>query len=294
MLLLDEPTTALDLGHQQQVLELVDRLRLADGLTVVTTLHDLSLAGQYADAMMLLSARPGGPPRGFHAEVLTEELIAEHFEARVRVGTGPAAQARGSTWSARDDRADPGPTWSAGESDADPGPPGAPVRATPVLSHRHEDGARLACLLWEFGPGWRAISSAVLGGGIGPAAWALNAQVVARVRADGPGGAPAGTGPARTRRRLCSPRRRSTGSPGPPTGEWRSSRPSACASPPGRRPRGRARPRTGPMLLPEPTPMLLPTPGPVPGPVPARLPGTVNIIVPLPVAMTTRPWSTRS
>lgn len=46
------------------------------------------------------------------------------------------------------------------------------------LSHREEDGARLASLLWEFGPGWRAISSAMVGGGIGPAAWALNAQVV--------------------------------------------------------------------------------------------------------------------
>ncbi|MEV6987355.1 adenosylcobinamide amidohydrolase [Sphaerisporangium sp. NPDC051017] len=47
------------------------------------------------------------------------------------------------------------------------------------LSHRHEDGARLASLLWEFGPGWRMISSAVLGGGIGPREWVLNAQVVA-------------------------------------------------------------------------------------------------------------------
>lgn len=47
------------------------------------------------------------------------------------------------------------------------------------LSHRDEDGARLASLLWEFGPGWRAISSAMVGGGIGPAAWMLNAQVVA-------------------------------------------------------------------------------------------------------------------
>ncbi|MFC6085023.1 adenosylcobinamide amidohydrolase [Sphaerisporangium aureirubrum] len=45
------------------------------------------------------------------------------------------------------------------------------------LSHRHEDGARLASLLWRFGPGWRMISSAVLGGGIGPAEWVLNAQV---------------------------------------------------------------------------------------------------------------------
>ncbi|WP_433376546.1 ABC transporter ATP-binding protein [Streptosporangium sp. CA-115845] len=91
VLLLDEPTTALDLGHQQQVLELVDRLRLADGLTVITTLHDLSLAGQYADSMMLLS---GGrvAASGTPAEVLTGELIGEHFEARVRVATGPGGR----------------------------------------------------------------------------------------------------------------------------------------------------------------------------------------------------------
>ncbi len=88
VLLLDEPTTALDLGHQQQVLELVDRLRLADGLTVVTTLHDLNLAGQYADAVLLLSqgrSVAAGPP----AEVLTATSLAEHFGARVRVEAGP-------------------------------------------------------------------------------------------------------------------------------------------------------------------------------------------------------------
>ena len=49
ILLLDEPTTALDVGHQQEVLELVDRLRVANALTVVSTMHDLTLAGQYAD-----------------------------------------------------------------------------------------------------------------------------------------------------------------------------------------------------------------------------------------------------
>ncbi|MFI0417121.1 adenosylcobinamide amidohydrolase [Spongiactinospora sp. 9N601] len=49
----------------------------------------------------------------------------------------------------------------------------------PVLGLRTEDGARLGALLWEFGPGWRMISSAVLGGGIGPREWVLNAQVVA-------------------------------------------------------------------------------------------------------------------
>ncbi|GAA3204981.1 adenosylcobinamide amidohydrolase [Nonomuraea roseoviolacea] len=47
------------------------------------------------------------------------------------------------------------------------------------LTFRKEEGERLGTLLWEFGPGWRMISSAVLGGGIGPRAWVLNAQVVA-------------------------------------------------------------------------------------------------------------------
>ncbi|MDH2424666.1 adenosylcobinamide amidohydrolase [Sphaerisporangium sp. TRM90804] len=45
------------------------------------------------------------------------------------------------------------------------------------LSHRVEGGERLASLLWEFGPGWRMISSALLGGGTGTAGWVLNAQV---------------------------------------------------------------------------------------------------------------------
>ncbi|MFI6295654.1 adenosylcobinamide amidohydrolase [Nonomuraea sp. NPDC050790] len=47
------------------------------------------------------------------------------------------------------------------------------------LSYRAEDGVRLGALLWELGPGWRTISSAMLGGGIGPRSWILNAQVVA-------------------------------------------------------------------------------------------------------------------
>ncbi|MGW4958068.1 adenosylcobinamide amidohydrolase [Nonomuraea sp. NPDC004186] len=47
------------------------------------------------------------------------------------------------------------------------------------LTYRVEDGTRLGALLWEFGPGWRMISSALLGGGIGPREWVLNAQVVA-------------------------------------------------------------------------------------------------------------------
>ncbi|WUC91796.1 adenosylcobinamide amidohydrolase [Streptomyces anulatus] len=45
------------------------------------------------------------------------------------------------------------------------------------LRDRHEDGHRLHHLLWRLGPGVRVCSSAVLGGGIGPRAWILNAQV---------------------------------------------------------------------------------------------------------------------
>ncbi|MEU6754119.1 ABC transporter ATP-binding protein [Spirillospora sp. NPDC046719] len=88
VLLLDEPTTALDIGHQQQVMELIDQLRLSDGLTVVTTIHDLTLAGQYADGLVLLS---GGrvAAAGTPGEVLTRAAIQEHFDARVHVLPGP-------------------------------------------------------------------------------------------------------------------------------------------------------------------------------------------------------------
>jgi iron complex transport system ATP-binding protein len=54
VLLLDEPTNDLDLGYQQQVLELVDDLRHGQGVTVVSILHDLTQASQYADHLVLL------------------------------------------------------------------------------------------------------------------------------------------------------------------------------------------------------------------------------------------------
>jgi iron complex transport system ATP-binding protein len=88
VLLLDEPTAALDLGHAQQVLDLVDRLRRQDGLTVVSTLHDLTLAGQYADRLALLS---GGRvvAEGSPAEVLTAQALRTHYGARAQVVAGP-------------------------------------------------------------------------------------------------------------------------------------------------------------------------------------------------------------
>jgi iron complex transport system ATP-binding protein len=88
VLLLDEPTAALDLGHAQQVLELVDRLRREDGLTVVSTLHDLTLAGQYADTLLMLA---GGAvvATGSPADVLTPERLARHYGATAEVTSGP-------------------------------------------------------------------------------------------------------------------------------------------------------------------------------------------------------------
>jgi iron complex transport system ATP-binding protein len=84
IVLLDEPTTALDIGHQQQVLELVDTLRRAHGLTVVTTMHDLTLAGQYADRVVLLDAGRIAVSGAAH-EVLTEENLRRYYGADVRV-----------------------------------------------------------------------------------------------------------------------------------------------------------------------------------------------------------------
>ncbi|MFL5945496.1 MAG: ABC transporter ATP-binding protein [Gaiellaceae bacterium] len=90
LLLLDEPTASLDMGRQQQVLELVDRLRTSRGLTVVSTMHDLTLAGQYADRLLLLD---GGRlvAAGNADEVLTRALITEHYGAEVEVVDAPGS-----------------------------------------------------------------------------------------------------------------------------------------------------------------------------------------------------------
>jgi len=86
IVLLDEPTASLDIGHQQQALDLLDALRATEGLTLVAAMHDLTLAAQYADRVLLLDAgrmvADGAP-----AAVLTEEALAEHYGARVRVVT---------------------------------------------------------------------------------------------------------------------------------------------------------------------------------------------------------------
>jgi iron complex transport system ATP-binding protein len=84
IILLDEPTAALDIGHQQQALDLLDVLRAESGLTLVAAMHDLTLAAQYADRMVLMD-RGRIVADGQPSEVLTEALIARHYDASIQV-----------------------------------------------------------------------------------------------------------------------------------------------------------------------------------------------------------------
>ncbi len=84
VLFLDEPTTSLDIGHQQEILELVDRLRHELELTVVSTMHDLTLTAQYGDHLVLMEGGRvviSGPP----VQVLTGAQLRKHYGARVDV-----------------------------------------------------------------------------------------------------------------------------------------------------------------------------------------------------------------
>ena len=84
VLLMDEPTSALDLAHRVEALEIVDELRREWGLTVVSAMHDLTLAGQFADRLLLLS---GGAVAAFGAptEVLDERVLGDAFACPVRI-----------------------------------------------------------------------------------------------------------------------------------------------------------------------------------------------------------------
>jgi iron complex transport system ATP-binding protein len=84
VLLLDEPTTFLDLHHQLEVMEIVETLRDESDITVVLVLHDIDQAARYADQMVAL--KDGSIyARGSPSEVVTEELLADVFEIEARV-----------------------------------------------------------------------------------------------------------------------------------------------------------------------------------------------------------------
>jgi iron complex transport system ATP-binding protein len=87
LLLLDEPTTFLDIKHQIEIHELLFRLNRQKGLTIITALHDLNLASIYFPRVVLLESgriHCQGSPQ----EVLTAERIFSVYGARVRVLPG--------------------------------------------------------------------------------------------------------------------------------------------------------------------------------------------------------------
>jgi iron complex transport system ATP-binding protein len=84
ILLLDEPTTALDLGRQLQVLELIREQQHARDLTVVSATHDLTLAAAYADRLALISCG-ALVAEGTPHDVLTTATLGEHYGVPLRV-----------------------------------------------------------------------------------------------------------------------------------------------------------------------------------------------------------------
>lgn len=81
VLLLDEPTTYLDICHQLEIMQLIGRLNQELGLTVVMVVHDLNHAIMYADHVVVVKSGQlvtSGAPR----EIITADLLAEVFRVK--------------------------------------------------------------------------------------------------------------------------------------------------------------------------------------------------------------------
>lgn len=90
ILLLDEPTTFLDLAHQVEVLDLLTDLNRDRGTTIVMVLHDMNLAARYADHLFAMRGGrivASGPPSG----VMTGELIRDVFDLDAVVVSDPVS-----------------------------------------------------------------------------------------------------------------------------------------------------------------------------------------------------------
>lgn len=89
-LLLDEPTTWLDLPHQVEVLALLQRLNREEGRSIVAVLHDLNLAARYADHLVLLSPQ-GLVAQGAPAQVLNPANMLAAFGMATLIERDPVA-----------------------------------------------------------------------------------------------------------------------------------------------------------------------------------------------------------
>ena len=88
ILLLDEPTAALDLAHQVRIMDLMERLKEDRGTTVIMVSHDVNLAAMYADRLLLM--REGQTVSlGAPAEVLTYEILEKTYGCPILVDESP-------------------------------------------------------------------------------------------------------------------------------------------------------------------------------------------------------------
>ncbi|MEU2893054.1 ABC transporter ATP-binding protein [Streptomyces albidoflavus] len=90
LLLLDEPTTFLDVSHQVEVLDLLTDLNATRGTTIVMVLHDLNLAARYPDHLIAL-ADGRLHAQGAPSEVLTEETVRAVFGLESRIIEDPVS-----------------------------------------------------------------------------------------------------------------------------------------------------------------------------------------------------------
>lgn len=85
IILLDEPTTYLDMAYQLEVLELLNELNKSEGYTIVMVLHDLNMAARYADHMIALKdgniVASGSP-----VEMMTPEILRDTFHIHAHIG----------------------------------------------------------------------------------------------------------------------------------------------------------------------------------------------------------------
>jgi iron complex transport system ATP-binding protein len=92
IILLDEPTSHLDINHQVEINDLIRRLNLEKNLTVLHVSHDLNLAAEYCHRIVLLH-RGSIFSSGVPSEVITEENIRRVYETRVLVEKNPLSGA---------------------------------------------------------------------------------------------------------------------------------------------------------------------------------------------------------
>ena len=92
IILLDEPTTALDPAHQLKIMDLMEKFRREQGTTIIMVSHDLNLASMYGDRLLLLKEGrvvKSGAPRN----VLSKELLEESYGCRMQIDESPLGQA---------------------------------------------------------------------------------------------------------------------------------------------------------------------------------------------------------